>query len=144
MMICNDRRWPEAYRVMGLQGAELILLGYNTPTHNIYHPEPWHLRMLHNRLVVQSGAYQNGCWVVATAKAGAEDGHGLIGGSCVVAPTGEIMAQALSEEDEVIAFDCDLDLCHHYKNTVFAFDKHRRIEHYGLITTQTGVVPPPE
>jgi hypothetical protein len=54
------------------------------------------------------------------------------------------MAQALSEDDEVITFDCDLDLCHHYKNTVFAFEKHRRIEHYGLITSQTGVVPPPE
>ncbi|MDH3771618.1 MAG: N-carbamoyl-D-amino-acid hydrolase, partial [Nitrospirota bacterium] len=39
MMICNDRRWPEAYRVMGLQGVELIALGYNTPTYNIYHPE---------------------------------------------------------------------------------------------------------
>jgi predicted amidohydrolase len=143
MMICNDRRWPEAYRVMGLQGAELILLGYNTPSFNIYHPEPCHLRMFHNRLVVQAGAYQNGCWVVAAAKAGAEDGHGLIGGSCIVAPTGEIMAQALSEDDEVIPFDCDLDLCHHYKNTVFAFEKHRRIEHYGLITAQTGAVPPP-
>jgi predicted amidohydrolase len=143
MMICNDRRWPEAYRVMGLQGVELVLLGYNTPTYNIYHPEPWHLRMFHHRLVVQAGAYQNGCWVVAAAKAGAEDGHGMIGGSCIVAPTGEIMAQALSEDDEVIAFECDLDLCHHYKNTVFAFDKHRRIEHYGPITAQTGVVPPP-
>ncbi|HEX6114693.1 MAG TPA: N-carbamoyl-D-amino-acid hydrolase [Geminicoccaceae bacterium] len=143
MMICNDRRWPEAYRVMGLQGAELVLLGYNTPTYNIYHPEPWHLRMFHHRLVVQSGAYQNGCWVVASAKAGEEDGHGLTGGSCIVAPTGEIMAQALSEDDEVIIFDCDLDLCHHYKSTVFAFEEHRRIEHYGLITTQTGVVPPP-
>jgi predicted amidohydrolase len=140
MMICNDRRWPEAYRVMGLQGAELILLGYNTPTYNIYHPEPWHLRMFHNRLAVQAGAYQNGSWVVATAKAGEEDGHGLIAGSCIVAPTGEIMAQALTEDDEVIVFDCDLDLCHHYKSTVFAFDQHRRIEHYGLITSQTGVV----
>ena len=29
MCICNDRRWPETYRVMGLQGAELIMLGYN-------------------------------------------------------------------------------------------------------------------
>jgi N-carbamoyl-D-amino-acid hydrolase len=143
MMICNDRRWPEAYRVMGLQGAELILLGYNTPSYNIYHPEPGHLRMFHHRLVLQSGAYQNGCWVVASAKAGAEDGHDMIGGSCIVAPTGEIVAQALSEGDEVIVFDCDLDLCQHYKNTVFAFEKHRRIEHYGLITTQTGAIPPP-
>ena len=143
MMICNDRRWPEAYRVMGLQGVELIMLGYNTPTFNIYHPEPWHLRMFHNRLSVQAGAYQNSCWVVSTAKAGEEDGHGLIAGSCIIAPTGEIMAQALSEDDEVIAFNCDLDLCTHYKSTVFAFEKHRRIEHYGLIAAQTGIVPPP-
>ena len=28
MMICNDRRWPESYRVMGLQGVEMVLLGY--------------------------------------------------------------------------------------------------------------------
>jgi predicted DCC family thiol-disulfide oxidoreductase YuxK len=61
-----------------------------------------------------------------------------------VAPTGEIMAQALSEEDEVIVFDCDLDLCRHYKNTVFAFDRHRRIEHYRLITERTGAIPPSE
>ena len=38
MMICNDRRWPESYRVMGLQGVELILCGYNTPIH--YVPDP--------------------------------------------------------------------------------------------------------
>ncbi len=31
MAICNDRRWPETYRVMGLQGVEMVLIGYNTP-----------------------------------------------------------------------------------------------------------------
>ena len=31
MCICNDRRWPETYRVMGLQGVEMIMLGYNSP-----------------------------------------------------------------------------------------------------------------
>ena len=34
MCICNDHRWPETYRVMGLQGVEMVLLGYNTPVHN--------------------------------------------------------------------------------------------------------------
>jgi predicted amidohydrolase len=144
MMICNDRRWPESYRVMGLQGVELIALGYNTPSVNIYHPEPWHLRMFHHRLSVQAGAYQNSTWVVATAKAGAEDGHELIGGTCIVAPTGEIAAQTLSDDDELVAFSCDLDLCTYYKETVFSFQKHRRIEHYGLITERTGAEPPPE
>ena len=31
MCICNDRRWAETYRVMALKGAEIIVLGYNTP-----------------------------------------------------------------------------------------------------------------
>ena len=144
MCICNDRRWPETYRVLGLQGVELVMLGYNTPSANVFHDEPEHLRMFHNRLSLQAGAYQNGTWVVAAAKAGREDDHGLIGGSCIVAPTGEIMAQALSEDDEVIVFNCDLDLGDYIKETIFNFAKHRQIEHYKLITEQTGVVPPPE
>ena len=48
MAICNDRRWPETFRVLGLQGVEMVLIGYNTPTFNIYHPEAPHLRTLHN------------------------------------------------------------------------------------------------
>src|SRR5215468_10010523 len=39
LCICNDRRWPETYRVMGLQGVEMVLLGYNTPVHNPPAPE---------------------------------------------------------------------------------------------------------
>jgi hypothetical protein len=34
MAVCNDRRWPETYRVMGLQGVEMVLIGYNTPSVN--------------------------------------------------------------------------------------------------------------
>ena len=70
MAICNDRRWPETYRVMGLQGVEMVLLGYNTPVHNPPAPEHDALAHFHNELVMQAGAYQNGCWVVGVAKAG--------------------------------------------------------------------------
>ncbi len=142
MCICNDRRWPETFRVMGLQGVEMVVLGYNTPDTNIHHHQPVHQRMFHHMLSLQAGAYQNGAWVVATAKAGSEDGHGLIGGTAIVAPTGEIVAQALSEDDEVVTYNCDLELGADIKENIFNFAKHRRIEHYGLITSQTGVVLP--
>ncbi|MDW8368747.1 MAG: nitrilase-related carbon-nitrogen hydrolase [Geminicoccaceae bacterium] len=33
ILICNDRRWPEAWRVLGLQGVELVMVVYNTPQH---------------------------------------------------------------------------------------------------------------
>ncbi len=93
--ICNDRRWPETFRVMGLKGAEMVVLGYNTPTDNVYAPkEPPYLRVFHHNLSIQAAAYQNGIWVVATAKAGKEDGFWLHGGSVIVAPTGEIVAKA--------------------------------------------------
>ena len=138
MCICNDRRWPETYRVMGLQGVEIVALGYNTPTENLLLYEPYHLRMFHHLLSLQANAYQNAAWVLAAAKAGKEDGYGLIGGSAIVAPTGEIAAQALSEDDEVIAVNLDLELGDYLRRTVFNFEKHRRIEHYRLITERTG------
>jgi predicted amidohydrolase len=138
MCICNDRRWPETYRVMGLQGVEIVALGYNTPIANIHHREPEHLRMFHHLLSLQAGAYQNAAWVLAAAKCGAEDGHAMIGGSAIVAPTGEIAALALTEEDELITTTLDLDLGEYLRRTVFNFDKHRRTEHYGLITSRTG------
>ena len=142
MCLCNDRRWPETYRMMGLQGVELLLLGYNTSAQNHATNEPGHLRMFHHLLAMQAGAYQNGTWVAASAKAGKEDGHGLIGGSCIIAPTGEIVARSLSEEDELITADCDLSLCDYIKSTVFDFARHRRVEHYGLITERVGAVAP--
>jgi predicted amidohydrolase len=138
MCICNDRRWPETFRVMGLQGVEIVALGYNTPTENIHHPEPLHLRMFHHLVTLQANAYQNATWILAAAKAGKEDGYGLIGGSVVVAPTGEIAARSLSEDDELITATLDLELGEYIRRTMFNFEKHRRIEHYRLITERTG------
>ena len=66
----------------------------------------------------------------------------LIGGTAIVAPTGEIVAQALSEDDEVVTYNCDLELGADIKENIFNFAKHRRIEHYGPITEQTEAEPP--
>ena len=143
MCICNDRRWPETYRVMGLQGVEMVLLGYNTPSVNAQKgAEGPEQRLFHNRLSVQAGAYQNSTWVVAVAKAGVEDGFPMIGGSLIVNPDGEIVAEAKTEADELIVHVCDLDATVFGKTTIFDFARHRRIEHYGLICSQTGAVPP--
>jgi predicted amidohydrolase len=139
MMICNDRRWPESYRVMGLQGVELILCGYNTPIH--YAPDPSQdiLQGFHNALVMQSGAYQNGTWVVGAAKAGVEEGVDALAQSCIVAPSGQIVAQAFTTGDELVVARCDLDWCKRYKDTLFDFERYRRPEVYGRITSQRGV-----
>ncbi len=139
MMICNDRRWPETYRVMGLQGVELICCGYNTPVH--YAPDPSQdvLAGFHNQLVMQAGAYQNGTWVVATAKGGVEEGVDSLAQSCVVAPSGQVVAQAYTQGDEVVMATCDLEWCKRYTGTLFDFERYRRPELYTRITAQKGV-----
>ncbi|UWR35344.1 N-carbamoyl-D-amino-acid hydrolase (plasmid) [Sulfitobacter sp. W027] len=143
MCLCNDRRWPETYRVMGLQGVEFVALGYNTPATNSQKPEEGpEERLFHSDLSVQAGAYQNATFVAAIAKAGVEDGNHLIGGSIIVHPNGQIMARAETEDDELIVAECDLDDTVFYKKTIFDFARHRRPEHYGRIVDQTGVILP--
>jgi predicted amidohydrolase len=144
MCICNDRRWPETYRVMGLQGVEMVLLGYNSP---VGLGDPYELDALepfHNHLVMQAGAYQNATWVVGVAKAGAEEGFNMIGQTCIIAPSGEIVAQCATMGDELVIRKCDLDFAKPYRADIFNFAAHRRPEHYRLITERIGAVPPPE
>jgi predicted amidohydrolase len=142
MCICNDRRWPETYRVMGLQGVEMILLGYNTPVHNPPAPEHDLHANFHNQLVMQAGAYQNATWVVGVAKAGREEGVDQIGQSQIIAPSGQTVAMASTLGDELVVARCDLDLGRSYRTTVFDFARHRRPEHYRLIVERTGAAPP--
>jgi len=144
MMICNDRRWPEGWRVLGLQGVELVCVGYNSAA---YDPnggvsEDAALRTFHSKLVTQANAYMNATWAIAVAKAGNEDGSGLIGGSCIVDPNGRIVTEAQTLADEIIVADLDLDLCRQGKDKMFNFAAHRRPEQYSAITERAGVIEP--
>ena len=153
MLICNDRRWPEAWRPYGLQGAEIVLCGYNTTAwapellgtnQKIQTKEKAKTEALfHNKLSITYNSYANACFSINVAKCGLEDGkYPLIGGSCIVDCDGEVVVEAKTEEDELIVADIDLGMCRRGKEKVFAFERHRRTEHYGLIVEQTGVVEP--
>ena len=144
MCICNDRRWPETWRVMGLQGVEMVFCGYNTP---VGLGDPYDLDALepfHNHLSFQAGCYQNATWAAGVAKCGNEEGFNMVGQSCIVAPSGEIVAQCSSIEDEVVAHKCDLNAAAEYKRDIFNFAYHRQPQHYGLIVERTGAEPPPD
>ena len=140
--ICNDRRWPETFRVLGLQGVEMVLLGYNTPFHYPRAPDHDRLQDFHNHLSMQAGAYQNGTWVIGVAKAGREEGCDLIGGSCIIAPTGEIIARCHTLGDELAVAECDFDHCRAIQDNIFNFALHREPQHYGLIVERKGAGPP--
>lgn len=137
MCLCNDRRWAEVYRVLALQGADVVVLGYNTPNGLPgWQPEAHHMMSAH-LLSLQAGAYQNSVWVAASAKSGVEDGNVMIGGSAIVAPSGELTARAIGTGDEVVHQEVDLDAAEPLRRELFNFGAHRRPEHYRLIVDRT-------
>ena len=154
-MICNDRRWAEAWRCYGLQGVEIVLCGYNTTgwapdllgtNRKIKTKEDaYNEALFHNLLSIQHGSYTNACFSINVARCGMDDGkHPLIGGSCIVDPDGEVIVKAKTmDQDELIVAEIDLEDCRRGKGKVFAFDRHRRTEAYGRLVEQTGVVEPP-
>ncbi|HUF94328.1 MAG TPA: nitrilase-related carbon-nitrogen hydrolase [Candidatus Limnocylindria bacterium] len=122
--ICQDRRYPESYRALALQGAEIILIGYNTPLSA--------LALDLNDLCMRAGAYANACFVVGIAKAGVEDGMELIGGSSVITPQGQIIAKASTTGDELISAIIDLDQMTPVRKR-WNFLGRRQPQHYGLL-----------
>ena len=122
--ICQDRRYPESYRALGLQGAEIILIGYNTPL------SPLALDL--NELCMRAGAYANLCFVVGVAKAGVEDGVELIAGTCIIDPQGQVLAKAATRGDELVVVRVDLDQMGPLRKR-WNFLGRRQPQHYGLL-----------
>ncbi|KAK1977174.1 carbon-nitrogen hydrolase [Colletotrichum cereale] len=154
MIICNDRRWAESWRALGLQGVEVVLCGYNTAG---FAPHLWgssasmdpdearKKALFHHKLVMQAHSYTNACFSISAARCGLDDGKfDLIGGSCITGPEGDLIAEASTTEDEIVYAKIDLNDCRPGKERTFDFGRHRRVEHYGRLTEQTGVVEPPK
>jgi len=131
--ICQDRRYPESYRALALQGAELVLIGYNTPL------SPLALDL--NELCMRAGAYANLCFVVGVAKAGVEDGVELIGGSAIINPLGQVLAKAATTGDELVTARIDLDQAVPVRKR-WNFLGRRQPQHYGpLLSPVTAKEP---
>jgi predicted amidohydrolase len=122
--ICQDRRYPESYRCLALQGAEVILIGYNTPGAA--------LALALNELCMRSGAYANLCFVVGVAKAVVEDGVELIGGSAIIDPLGQVIAKAATTAAELVVTRIDLDQMVPVRKR-WNFLGRRQPQHYGVL-----------
>lgn len=146
MLICNDRRWPEAWRSYALQGMDLMLIGYNSVANAkglFGDKEDKTLRQYHSDLAVKANSYFNSAFAVSVGKCGNEEGQDLLAGSIIVDPTGQTVIQSQIEDDDVIVADIDLDETIIGKQKMFDFERHRRPECYKRLTEQKGTIPLP-
>ena len=91
--ICYDLRFPELWRHAALAGAELLLLSACWPQ----------VRQAHWRALAIARAIENQAFVVACNRVGNEPNARYAGGSLVVAPDGEVLAEAGSEKTALFA-----------------------------------------
>ncbi|WP_040734010.1 carbon-nitrogen family hydrolase [Thiocapsa marina] len=97
LAICYDLRFPELFRCYALAGADVVFLSAEWP-----HPRGDHWRTL-----VRARAIENQMFIVACNRAGRDPDHLFCGSSCVIDPTGAVLAEA--DEHPALLF-AELDL----------------------------------
>ncbi|MEW6608231.1 MAG: nitrilase-related carbon-nitrogen hydrolase [bacterium] len=118
IQMCWDNFFPEGSRILGLKGAQIIF----APTAcSFAFQAKW-------RKVLCANAIANNLFVARANRVGDEEGQKFHGGSIVIDPNGEIIAEA-GEKDEILIADIDLDLIKETRN-IWTFYANRRPETY--------------
>jgi N-carbamoylputrescine amidase len=137
VLICWDQWYPEAARLTALQGAQILFY----PTAIGWHPrEKKKLGAMQHgawETIQRSHAVANGCYVVAANRVGHEkisrDGIEFWGQSFVAGTSGEILAKAKADKEEVLIASIDLSKLDDTR-THWPFLRDRRIDAYENLT----------
>ncbi len=138
VLVCWDQWYPEAARLTAMQGAEVLFY----PTAIGWHPKEkaeygatqhgaW-------ELIQRSHAVANGCYVAAINRVGFErpaggDGLEFWGQSFVAGTSGELLARASMDQEEILIVPVDLGKVD-VTRTHWPFLRDRRIDAYGDLT----------
>lgn len=140
VLVCWDQWYPEAARLMALQGAELLIyptaIGWQDTD-----PEDEKQRQREAWITVQRGhAVANGIPVIAVNRvgheddlSGASDGITFWGSSFVAGPQGEFLHLSPADREETALVDIDLHRCENVRRW-WPFLRDRRIDLYGPLT----------
>ncbi|MBI2854791.1 MAG: N-carbamoyl-D-amino-acid hydrolase [Chloroflexi bacterium] len=106
VLICFDRRFPEACRCLALSGAEVVFIPYNTPGDALLAGMSPNM----NEIVLRTRAYEDFFYVVGVGRAGIAYGRQFNAGSLIAeAGTGDVKAMVSTDGDELVSATIDLD-----------------------------------
>ena len=147
VIICADRAYPEAWRVLALRGAEIVAAPYNTSVHgprpSDHSSEAGSLaeirRIQHLRMA--ASALMNGYYVVAAGKGGIERGVQYLADSQIIDPWGRVVGRATTDRDELIVAHVDIERGRRDRD----IDLHlarRRPKLYALLSSESATADP--
>jgi N-carbamoylputrescine amidase len=145
VLICWDQWFPEAARLLGLQGVEIIFIptaiGYSRSVEGSSYDSAW-------KTVQQGHAVANACFLAAVNRVGfeldpsnapgqssgvgpnGEQGIKFWGQSFVADPDGMIIKEASKDQEEILVFPVDLDLVEETKKASSFPYRDRRVDSY--------------
>lgn len=127
LLICYDRHFPEAARVLALRGADLILVP--TATYRSFIQEAWEIEL-------RAHAIANSVYVGGVNKVGVDvDGaqrRPHFGGSLYIDPRGAVLERADATSDMIIYGKVDRAVVEDTRD-IWGFFRERRPEHYGPV-----------
>jgi predicted amidohydrolase len=131
IQICNDRLYPEPSRVLALAGAEILVMPicYSTYADPAHRASIWEVPL-------RARAYENGAFVLACNRVGVEGPRHHLGRSMIVDPRGGILAEAGTEEPELLCAEIDLDAVA-VARRAFPWWRDRRPELYGPLAERS-------
>lgn len=137
LLVCYDRRFPEGWRVLALQGAEVVFMVADVPA---WAPSPSATAEEMFHVELRTRALENLFFVAACNKAGVEKlgevETRFFGRSCVVDPFGGLVAEAPPDEPTILRATLDLSRIAEARSTLPYFEE-RRPELYRLISEKT-------
>jgi len=115
--ICYDLRFPELWRLGALAGAEVFTIGASWPD----------ARQHHWRALLIARAIENQACIVAVNRCGRDPHLGYAGGSIIISPMGEVLAEA-DDTPQVIQADLDMNALRSWREKFPALrDIHREL-----------------
>lgn len=120
MSICYDLRFPNLYRAMARQGAQILAVpsAFTRPT-----------GMAHWHVLLRARAIENGCYVMAPAQCGTHPGgRETYGHSLMIDPWGEVLAEASSDQPQVIFAAIDPARVAAVRAQIPVLEHHRTID----------------
>lgn len=125
LSICYDMRFAELYRIMALEGAQILMVpaDFTMPTGK----DHW-------ETILRTRAIENGCYVIAPAQCGVKPKFQAYANSLVVDPWGNVIARA-SNYPQVITAEINLDYIEKVRKQIFTLE-NRRPDIYSLSRTK--------
>lgn len=140
VLVCWDQWYPEAARLMAMQGAEMLIYPTAIGYADNDSPEEQQRQRMAWQTVMRGHAVANGLPVIAVNRVGFEPdpsgqtpGIQFWGTSFVAGPQGEIVYEASTDDEESIVVEIDMDRSEQVRRW-WPFLRDRRIDAYGDIT----------